>query len=76
LTYLPPLDHKASVKKDEGKKQNKKMRGQAKAEKEQNKEFKLNNVLLAYFNDKKELSQNNLCAHLWSSQDYLSEALV
>eukprot|EP00978_Attheya_sp_CCMP212_P005283 scaffold11755_cov27-Attheya_sp.AAC.1 len=45
------------VKKDEGKKQKKKTRGQAKAEKEQ-KEFKLNDVLLAYFNDKKEISQN------------------
>eukprot|EP00978_Attheya_sp_CCMP212_P021150 scaffold61404_cov38-Attheya_sp.AAC.1 len=33
------------------------MRGQAKAKKEQ-KEFKLNNVILAYFNGKKEISQN------------------
>eukprot|EP00978_Attheya_sp_CCMP212_P004902 scaffold10743_cov58-Attheya_sp.AAC.3 len=48
--------HCQQLKKDEGKKQKKKTRGQAKAEKEQ-KEFKLNDVLLAYFNDKKEISQ-------------------
>eukprot|EP00978_Attheya_sp_CCMP212_P023778 scaffold73576_cov56-Attheya_sp.AAC.2 len=56
MTIMSP--YKAPVKKDEGKKQKKK----TKAEKEQ-KEFKLNDVLLAYFNDKKELSQNTF-AHI------------
>jgi hypothetical protein len=53
----PPPARKAAVKKDEGKKPKKKTRGQAKAEKER-KEFKLTDVLIAYFNDKKEISQN------------------
>eukprot|EP00978_Attheya_sp_CCMP212_P032810 scaffold129683_cov26-Attheya_sp.AAC.1 len=52
-----PPARKTPLKKAEEKKQKKKTRGQAKAAKEQ-KEFKLNDVLLAYFNDKKEISQN------------------